>query len=116
MFAQLAAQAEDGQDSGDKYGLLWTGHGPMKNRIIVFVLVVLLTLPVYLGLANTPAINDRFLYGQGWADFQPLFDLCNNVGIYGNASILVTTMFVVSFLVALAGVSLFRLAIRRIRG
>jgi hypothetical protein len=88
----------------------------MKNRIIVFVLAAVLTLPVYLGLANTPAINDWFLYGQGWAVFQPLFDLCNKVGIYGNASILITTMFVVSFLIALAGVSLGRLAIRRMRG
>lgn len=88
----------------------------MKNRIIVVVLAVLLTLPIYLGLANTPAINDWFLYGRGWAAFQPLFDLCNKVGIYGNATILVTTMFIVSFLIALAGVSLCRLAILRMRG
>ena len=88
----------------------------MKNRIIVLLLAAVLTLPVYLGLANTPAINDWFLYGQGWAAFQPLFDLCNKIGIYGNASILVATMFVISFLIALAGISLCRGTIRRMRG
>jgi|GEM_PF-2720818 len=88
----------------------------MKNRMIIVVLAVLLTLPIYLGLANTPAINDWFLYGQGWAAFQPLFDLCNKVGLYGNATILITAMFVISFLIALAVVSLCRFAIRRMRG
>lgn len=87
----------------------------MKNRMLVLLLAAVLTLPVYLGLANTPAINNWFLYGKGWTVFQPLFDLCNKVGIYGNATILVTTMFVISFLIALAGVSLCRVVIRRLR-
>lgn len=88
----------------------------MKNRIFVVLLAVLLTLPVYLGLANTPAINDWFLYGRGWAAFQPLFNLCNKIGIYGNATILITTMFVISFAIALTAVSLCGLAIRKARG
>ena len=88
----------------------------MRRALIDGALALLLTFPVYLGLANTPAIIDWFLYGSGWATFHPLFVLGHAVGVQSNPAMLITTMFVISFVIALVGVELSRVAIRKARG
>jgi len=77
----------------------------MKRILIYAGLALLLTFPVYLGLANTPIINDWFLYGQGWAAFHPLFVIGHAIGITRNAAIVIGTMFAVSFCLSFAGVA-----------
>lgn len=86
----------------------------MRRALIDAVAAVLLTFPVYLGLANNPTVNDWFLYGSGWATFHPLFVIGHAVGIESNAAMIVTAMFVISFLIALAGVELLRAAVCKI--
>ena len=49
---------------------------------------------------------DRFLYHDAWKAFTPLFALGNAIGIQDDGAIVETTMFVVSFLLALAIVAL----------
>lgn len=88
----------------------------MRRALIDGAVAVLLTFPVYLGLANTPAVNDWFLYGSGWATFHPLFVLGHAAGIQSNPAMLITTMFAISFVIALVGVRLSRAAIRKLRG
>jgi hypothetical protein len=76
----------------------------MKHILINFMLASLLTFPVYVGLANTPVVNDWFLYGRAWDLFQPLFDLGHAFGIERQAAIVIGTMFAVSFALALTGI------------
>lgn len=88
----------------------------MRRALIDVAAAVLLTLPVYLGLANNPTVNDWFLYGSGWATFHPLLMLGHAAGIESNAAMMVTAMFVVSFLIALAGIEVLRAAVHKLRG
>lgn len=74
----------------------------MKRHLLKTLIALCLTLPVYLCLAKNSRINLWFVDGRGWSAFQPLFDLCNAIGLYGNASILVVAMLVISFALALA--------------
>jgi hypothetical protein len=86
----------------------------MKRLIADFAIAVLLTFPVYLGLANNPTINDWFLYGSAWEMFQPLFDLGHAIGIDRQAAIVIGTMFTVSFTLSLAATISARQAVRRL--
>ncbi|MGN6234218.1 MAG: hypothetical protein ACTHNZ_24015 [Trinickia sp.] len=86
----------------------------MKRILIDGALAALLTLPVYIGLANTPIINDWFLYGRGWATFHPLFVLGHAIGITRNAAIVIGTMFVISFVLSVIAVALTRRAVRSV--
>jgi hypothetical protein len=86
----------------------------MKRILIDAAFALLLTFPVYLGLANTPIVNDWFLYGQGWATFHPLFVVGHAIGITRNAAIVIGTMFAISFCLAFAGVAGTHSAARRL--
>ncbi|WP_227743860.1 hypothetical protein [Burkholderia gladioli] len=46
------------------------------------LLALVLTIPIYLGLANSP-LDDRFQSGAGWRAFEPLFDAMARLGIHG---------------------------------
>ena len=59
-----------------------------------------MTIPIYLGLANSP-LDDWFKSGAGWQAFEPLLRVCRALGIYSQGSVLITAMFAVSFIVAL---------------
>ena len=84
----------------------------MKRVLINVALALLLTFPVYVGLATNPVINDWFLYGRAWEMFQPLFDLGAVIGINRHAGIVIGTMFFVSFALALSGIMCTRRAVR----
>ena len=86
----------------------------MKRLFIYVALALLLTFPVYLGLANTPIVNDWFLYGGGWATFHPLFVVGHAIGITRNAAIVIGTMFAVSFLLSLLGIACTHSAAQRL--
>lgn len=86
----------------------------MKRILIDLVVATLLTLPLYISLANVGAVNDWFLSGQGWATFRPLFAAGHAMGVDSNAAILIAAMLAISFLLALAGLELSRLGIRKI--
>jgi hypothetical protein len=88
----------------------------MRRALVDAGLAALLAFPMYLGLANTPTVNDWFLYGSGWATFHPLFVVGHAIGIQSNPAMLIAAMFALSFIVALTGVRLARAAIRKMRG
>jgi len=73
----------------------------MKRKLALAGAAVLLTLPVYLALANFRPLQDLFLYHDAWKAFTPLFWLGNTIGIQDDGAIVETTMFVVSFFIAL---------------
>ena len=78
----------------------------MKRKLAYVGAALVLTLPVYLALANFPPLENLFLYHDAWKAFTPLFALGNAIGIQDDGAIVETTMFVVSFLLALAIVAL----------
>ncbi|PMS38030.1 hypothetical protein B0G57_101278 [Trinickia symbiotica] len=87
----------------------------MKHRLALVGGGLLLTLPVYLALANFQPLEDLFLYHDAWTVFKPLFLAGNAIGIHDDGAIVETTMFVVSFLIALAIVALLACGITRAR-
>ncbi|MEX3957695.1 hypothetical protein [Trinickia sp. EG282A] len=87
----------------------------MKRKLAVVGGGVLLTLPVYLVLANFQPLEDLFLYHGAWKAFKPLFLAGNAIGIHGDGAIVETAMFVVSFLIAVAIVALLARGIARAR-
>ncbi len=62
---------------------------------------IALTIPVYLGLANSP-LDEWFQSGAGWRAFEPLFSVFDMLGVHGQGDILISTMLGVSFVIALA--------------
>ncbi|HDR9337185.1 MULTISPECIES: hypothetical protein [Burkholderia cepacia complex] len=60
-----------------------------------------LTIPVYLGLANSP-LDGWFQSGAGWRAFEPVFNMLEALGIHGEGDILISIMLTASFLIALA--------------
>ncbi|WP_206951617.1 hypothetical protein [Trinickia acidisoli] len=86
------------------------------KRILAFVAGgLLLTLPVYLGLANLRPLEDLFVYHDAWKAFEPLFLLGDVVGIHGHGTIVEATMFVVSCAIALAIVALLSTGVTQMR-
>lgn len=86
------------------------------KRILAFVAGgLLLTLPVYLGLANLRPLEDLFVYHDAWKAFEPLFLLGDVAGIRDHGAIVEATMFVVSFVIALAIVALLAKGVTRLR-
>lgn len=77
----------------------------MKNARRLVLIAVLLTLPIYLGIAHIPPLEAWFLSGRGWAVFEPIFRLCNAIGIHGNGLILIGCMLLISFGTALLAVT-----------
>lgn len=75
----------------------------------------MLTLPVYLALANFRPLENLFLYHDAWKAFTPLFALGNTLGIKDDGSIVETTMFVLSFFIALAIVAMLAKGAARLR-
>ncbi|CAN7243828.1 hypothetical protein LJR230_000877 [Trinickia sp. LjRoot230] len=78
----------------------------MKRKLVLVGGGLLLTLPVYLALANFQPLENLFLYHDAWKAFTPLFMLGNAIGIHDDGAIVETTMFIVSFVLALAIVAL----------
>lgn len=73
----------------------------MKRKLALAGLAALLTLPVYLALANFRPLQNLFIYHDAWKAFTPLFWLGNAIGIQDDGAIVETTMFVISFVIAL---------------
>ncbi|KAA0088762.1 hypothetical protein CIW54_10360 [Paraburkholderia sp. T12-10] len=73
----------------------------MKRKLALVGFAVLLTLPVYLALANFQPLQDLFVYHDAWKAFTPLFSLGNAVGVQDDGAIVETTMFAISFFTAL---------------
>lgn len=63
------------------------------------IAALILTVPAYLGLANSP-LNDWFLRGNGWRAFEPWFHFLQSVGFRGEGNMLIGTMLAVSFVLA----------------
>lgn len=78
----------------------------MKRKLVLVVGGLLLTLPVYLALANFQPLEDLFLYHDAWKVFTPLFMLGNAIGIHDDGAIVETAMFTFSFVLALGVVAL----------
>ena len=78
----------------------------MKRKLALVAGGILLTLPVYLALANFRPLQDLFLYHDAWKAFTPLFSLGNTLGIHDDGAIVEATMFVLSFLIALGIIAL----------
>jgi hypothetical protein len=64
-------------------------------------LALALTIPIYLGLANSP-LDDWFQSGAGWRSFEPLFDAMARLGIHGEGGILIASLAIAAMLVRLA--------------
>lgn len=62
-------------------------------------LALVLTIPIYLGLANSP-LDDWFQSGAGWHAFEPLFDAMARLGIHGEGGILIGAMLIASLAIA----------------
>ncbi len=77
----------------------------MKRKLALVGFAVLLTLPVYLALANFRPLQDLFIYHDAWKAFTPLFFFGNAVGIQDDGAIVEATMFVISFCIGLVIVS-----------
>lgn len=75
-------------------------HGSMKKMLIRLVAALVLTLPVYIGLGHLGPLDRWFESGAAWDAFDPLFRLGEIVGVTDQASIVIHTMFVVSFIIA----------------
>jgi len=78
----------------------------MKRKLALVGGALVLTLPVYLALANFQPLENAFLYHDAWKAFTPLFALGNAIGIHDDGAIVEMTMFVLSFLIALAIVAI----------
>ncbi len=63
------------------------------------LLALVLTIPIYLGLANSP-LDDGFQSGAGWRAFEPLFDAMARLGIHGEGGILIGAMLIASLAIA----------------
>lgn len=87
----------------------------MKRILALIAGSLLLILPVYLALANFQPLENLFLYRDAWKAFTPLFVLCDALGIHDDGAVVETTMFVVSFLIALAIVTLLARGITHVR-
>jgi hypothetical protein len=73
----------------------------MKKALICIALALALTLPIAVGIARMPGIDEWFASGAGYEFFAPLFKLLDSVGGENNTDIIVATLFVVSFFVSL---------------
>ncbi|RQR27224.1 hypothetical protein DIE23_27460 [Burkholderia sp. Bp9143] len=71
------------------------------KALLRLLAAIVLTIPVYLGLANSPP-DDWFQSGAGWRAFEPLFNVFERLGGHGQGDILISTMLGVSFVIALA--------------
>lgn len=71
------------------------------KALLRLLAAIALTIPVYLGLANSP-VDDWFQSGVGWGAFEPLFSVLDMLGIHGQGDILISAMLGVSFVIALA--------------
>ncbi|WP_321805000.1 hypothetical protein [Burkholderia sp. BCC1993] len=71
-------------------------------KVLVRLLAaIVLTIPVYLGLANSP-LDEWFQSGAGWRAFEPLFRVFETLGVHGQGDILISTMLGASFVIAIA--------------
>ncbi|NML32534.1 hypothetical protein [Paraburkholderia antibiotica] len=85
-------------------------------KVLAHLLVAIaLTIPVYLGLANSP-LDVWFQHGAGWRALEPVFNALEALGIHGEGSMLIIIMLGVSFVIALLlvwfGARVFRRATR----
>ncbi|NRE31113.1 hypothetical protein E5U26_10565 [Burkholderia pseudomallei] len=71
----------------------------MRKTLHVLAALILM-IPIYLGLASSP-LDGWFQSGAGWRAFEPLFDALHALGIHGEGDILIGTMLVISFGIAL---------------
>ncbi|MBB5461426.1 hypothetical protein [Paraburkholderia sp. Cpub6] len=73
----------------------------MKKALICVALALVLTLPIAVGIARMPGIDEWFASGAGSEFFAPLFKVLDSVGGENDTDIIVATLLVVSFLVSL---------------
>nr|WKF57037.1 hypothetical protein HUO10_001515 [Paraburkholderia busanensis] len=87
----------------------------MKPSLLRLTSALVLTLPVYIALAHISPLENWFISGAGWAAFEPLFRLCNAIGITGDGQILIAAMLLVSFAIALLIASIGTSLVRKVR-
>ncbi|MEM5299371.1 hypothetical protein VSR82_34305 [Burkholderia sp. JPY481] len=73
----------------------------MKKALICVALALAMTLPIAVGIARMPGIDEWFASGAGSEFFAPLFEMLDSVGGENNTDIIVATLLVVSFFVSL---------------
>ena len=72
-----------------------------RNALLRLPAAIALTIPIYLGLANSP-LDDWFQSGAGWRALEPLFNMFDMFGVHGRGDILISTILAASFVIALA--------------
>lgn len=63
------------------------------------IAAVILTIPVYVGLANSP-LNEWFVSGEGWRTFEPWFNFLDSLGFRSEGNVVIGTMLTLSFVLA----------------
>lgn len=87
----------------------------MKQPLLRLTAALILTLPVYISIAHIDPLDNWFMSGAGWIAFEPLFRVCNAIGITGDSQILITAMLLISFAIAFGIASIGTLLIRKLR-
>jgi hypothetical protein len=75
-------------------------HSYVKKMLVHLAAALVLTLPIYTCLGNFGPIDQWFASGAAWIAFDPLFRLCQSVGVTDYASIVINAMLVISFAIA----------------
>ncbi|ATF36653.1 hypothetical protein CO709_27545 [Burkholderia thailandensis] len=73
----------------------------MKRPILYIFAALVLTLPIYTGIANIPAVDHWFTSGAGWEAFEPIFKAVERMGFQGEGRIIIASMLLISFLISL---------------
>lgn len=63
------------------------------------IAAVMLTIPTYLGLANSP-LNEWFLSGKGWRTLEPWLHFLHSLGFRSEGNMVIGTMLALSFVLA----------------
>ncbi len=73
----------------------------MKRSALYFFAALVLTLPIYTGIANIPAVDHWFTSGAGWGAFEPIFKFAEGLGFRGEGRIIIASMLLISFVISL---------------
>jgi hypothetical protein len=73
----------------------------MKKSLICFVLALVMTLPVGVGIMCMPVVEEWFASGAAYDFFAPLFNALDSGGGEGNSDVIFGTLYIVSFIVSL---------------
>ena len=78
----------------------------MRSILARLAAALVLTLPIYIGLANVPMLERWFLDGDGWQAIEPILHGMGWLGIRGDGRILIGGMLLLSFLIALFAIAI----------